>query len=110
MFEISEFGKFLSGGAGIVQLMDDLGSAGEHEQPVCMLGGGNPGRIDEVEAYFREAMQALVDDPGRLDHMLGSYDSPEGDGAFRDGLAALLGAGGGRNAQLQLLDLPAQCL
>ena len=33
---------------------------------MLMLGGGNPGRIPEVEAVFRERLQRILADGGRV--------------------------------------------
>ncbi len=86
----SRFGQFLTQGSGIVQLMDDLGSAGDAGGDICMLGGGNPGAIGAMQDYFRNAMRTLLDDPARFDAVVGNYDSPHGDARFREALAALL--------------------
>ncbi len=86
----SRFGQFLTQGSGIVQLMDDLGSAATTGDDTCMLGGGNPGAIPEMQAYFRNQMAALLEDRARFDAVIGKYDSPDGDERFRDALAGLL--------------------
>jgi len=88
--EFSRFGRFLTQGSGIVQLMEDLGDAAGLDD-VCMLGGGNPGAIAPMQAFFREAMSRLVADGDRFDRMVGCYDSPAGDLDFRRALAKLLG-------------------
>jgi valine--pyruvate aminotransferase len=87
--EFSSLGRFLLQGSGIVQLMDDLGSAGQG-QDVCMLGGGNPGAIPAMQDYFREAMADVLGEAARFDSIVGSYDSPAGDLRFRQALARLL--------------------
>jgi valine--pyruvate aminotransferase len=88
--EFSQFGQFLSKGSGIVQLMDDLGSAAASGGEVFMLGGGNPGAIPAMQDYFRRAMADLLADSTRFDAVIGSYDSPDGDLRFRRSLATLL--------------------
>ncbi|KAA3628107.1 MAG: aminotransferase class I/II-fold pyridoxal phosphate-dependent enzyme, partial [Proteobacteria bacterium] len=87
--EFSEFGRFLTQGSGIVQLMDDLGGAGQAGE-VSMLGGGNPGAIPAMQTFFRKAMTELLGDGARFDAVIGAYDSPEGDLRFRQALAHLL--------------------
>src|SRR5690606_34363587 len=87
--EFSRFGRFLTQGSGIVQLMEDLGDAAGLDD-VCMLGGGNPGAIAPMQAFFREAMSRLVANGDRFDRMVGCYDSPAGDLDFRRALAKLL--------------------
>lgn len=87
--EFSNLGRFLVQGSGIVQLMDDLGGAA-HSRDVCMLGGGNPGAIPAMQAYFHQAMADLLGDGDRFDSIIGSYDSPSGDLRFRQALAQLL--------------------
>ncbi len=86
----SRFGQYLTQGAGIVQLMEDLGDAVSAPGKVRMLGGGNPAVIPDMQDYFRNAMQALLDDGGRFDAAVGNYDSPDGDIRFREALAGLL--------------------
>ena len=50
--------------------MDDLGSADQSDSRVIMLGGGNPGRIDEVENYFRQLMTDLLADGNVFEDMV----------------------------------------
>ena len=42
--------------------MDDLGDALKSDQPVNMLGGGNPAKIDAVNELFLETYKSLGDD------------------------------------------------
>ena len=88
--KLSLFGQRYAGPSGTRQLMEDLGSALDGSRDVLMLGGGNPSHIPEVEALFRERMQALVGDPKRFAHVIGDYDSPQGEREFLDAIAALL--------------------
>lgn len=85
----SNFAKRYTEHSGIVQLMEDLGEAMASDTPVLMLGGGNPAHIPEVEAFFRERMQRLVDDPGAFSHFIGDYDPPGGNRRFIEALAGL---------------------
>ena len=70
--------------------MDDLGSALDSEQPVYMLGGGNPGFIPSVFKRFQTEMAELVADDLRFQKMVGQYDAPQGNRAFIDALVDLL--------------------
>ena len=90
MQQFSNFGNFLNHGSGIVQLMDDLGSADQSSSRVIMLGGGNPGRIEEVENYFRQSMIDLLAEGTLFEDMVAKYDSPIGNPEFRNALAQLL--------------------
>ena len=53
--ELSKFGEKFSGQSGIVELMDDLGTALNENPNMLFMGGGNPGRIPEVEQVFKGA-------------------------------------------------------
>lgn len=88
--KLSRFGKKYTQPSGIVQLMDDLGSAMAGSEPVCMLGGGNPGRVPAVEARLRSLLQDLANDEAAFNRVLGTYDAPSGERHFIEALAALL--------------------
>ena len=75
---VSRFGKKIAVQSGIGQLMDDLGAAASGEREVLMLGGGNPAHIPAVEQRFQQSMKAVLDDAGRFDRAVGSYDPPQG--------------------------------
>ena len=60
--KFSKFGQKFTQPTGISQLMDDLGDALKSDQPINMLGGGNPARIDAVNELFLETYQALGND------------------------------------------------
>ena len=87
--EFSKLGHRFTAHSGILQLMDDLGKAIAGSEEVCMLGGGNPSHIPQVEACFREQFQQILATPGRFEHMVGDYASPHGDAAVLADLAAL---------------------
>ena len=87
--KLSKFGKKFSRHSGIVQLMDDLGSAMAENDEMLMLGGGNPSHIKEIQDLFQKQLQDIVDDRPRLDALLGNYDGPAGEIVFRKGLADL---------------------
>lgn len=88
--ELSRFAQRFSGHSGIILLMDDLGEAMAGDQEVLMLGGGNPAHIPEVQAYFRDRMQHMLDSPTEFARMIGDYDPPQGNKAFLSALADLL--------------------
>lgn len=88
--DFSNFGRFLTRGSGIVQLMEDFGDAHAFDGEVFMLGGGNPGVVPAMQVKFREAMKSVLTDQPRFDSMVGAYDSPEGEIRFREAVARLL--------------------
>ena len=88
--KFSRFAQRFSEHSGIILLMDDLGEAMAGEQDVLMLGGGNPAHIPEVQAFFRERMQQILDEPGEFARVVGDYDPPQGSMRFLDALADLL--------------------
>lgn len=89
-WELSEFGRGLCSGSGITELMDDLGHALAHGKGrVRMLGGGQPAHIPAMDALWRQRMEEIAAEPGKLEHMLGNYEPPAGNVAFREALAGL---------------------
>ena len=88
--KFSRFAQRFSEHSGIILLMDDLGEAMAGERDVLMLGGGNPAHIPEVQAFFRERMQQILDEPGEFARVVGDYDPPQGSMRFLDALADLL--------------------
>lgn len=88
--KFSRFAQRFSEHSGIILLMDDLGEAMAGERDVLMLGGGNPAHIPEVQAFFRERMQQILDQPGEFARVVGDYDPPRGNMKFLDALADLL--------------------
>ncbi len=87
--KISDFGKKLTAKTGILQLMDDIGRPLPEGIPSYRLGGGNPARIPEVEAVFRNQMQNMLSDGDTFEKTLGLYDSPQGKQSFLENLANL---------------------
>ena len=90
--EFSKFTKRFNSQAGIVQLMEDLGAALSGDQNVLMLGGGNPSHIPQVQQIFHERLEKILDDPDEFAHLIGDYDSPQGERKFIESLAKLLRA------------------
>ena len=88
--KLSKFGEKFSGPSGIVELMDDLGTALNENPEMIFMGGGNPGRIPEVEQIFKARLETVLADPAQLHTLLGVYQSPQGDKDFREQIAGLL--------------------
>ena len=88
--DFSSFGKKFTAGTGIVELMDDLGTALNENPDMVFMGGGNPGRIPEAEAIFKQRLETVLADPDQLHSLMGIYQSPKGDKLFRDQIASLL--------------------
>ena len=88
--KLSSFGQRLGRGAGVIELMDDLGSAMSTNRNLLMLGGGNPGLVPEATSRFRTRMQRLLEDGDAFDRLVGNYGPPQGDASFRNALASLL--------------------
>ena len=88
--KLSTFGKKFAGESGIVELMDDLSSALSDNPDMVFMGGGNPGRLPEVEAVFQQRLEAILADPAQRHSLFGVYQSPQGDRDFRHQLASFL--------------------
>ena len=61
--KLSVFGKKFASDSGIVGLMDDLGNALVENPGMIMMGGGNPGRLAEMERVFQQRLEAVMRDP-----------------------------------------------
>ncbi|MEX2366249.1 MAG: valine--pyruvate transaminase, partial [Pseudohongiellaceae bacterium] len=77
--KLSLFGAKYSARSGIVELMDDLGSALQVNPDLISMGGGSPARIAPVQAVFQKILQSISADAGRVDQLLGHYQPPQGD-------------------------------
>lgn len=89
-FEFSNIGRRLGGASGIGELMDDLGHALASGGPdICMLGGGQPAHIPEVNAIWRRRMEEILAEPGGFERCVANYDPPRGNPRFLDALAGL---------------------
>lgn len=86
--QFSKFGKKFTQNSGILQLMDDLGNALNSEQPVNMLGGGNPARIDIVNQTYWQVFQSLAQGEiaSTAIENIGNYSTPQGDAKFIEAL------------------------
>jgi len=85
----SEFGKRFARKTGARELMDDLGEALASDRDVCMLGGGNPAHIPEIEAIFQAEIERILGDEREYRRMFANYPSPVGEERFRTSLAEL---------------------
>lgn len=63
--------------------MDDLGKPLRKGLKPYPLGGGNPARVPEVEAMYRNAMEKLLETDA-FERTIGAYDSPQGRMSFID--------------------------
>ncbi len=87
--DYSEFGEKFTRGSGILELMDDLGSALAEGGKFYMLGGGNPAEIPEINAIWRRRMEEILGEKEELEAMLVHYDKPQGQRVFLEALADL---------------------
>lgn len=88
--KLSAFGEKFSGKSGIVELMDDLGSALTENPDMIFMGGGNPGRLQQVEAIFQKRLEAVMKDSRQRHALFGIYQAPQGDLDFRQQVASFL--------------------
>jgi valine--pyruvate aminotransferase len=89
--KFSKFGKRLTCDAGILSLMDDLGSArNEFAGEMIMMGGGNPGHVPEFQELLRQRLREIGEDRTAFRELVGAYSPPQGDAAFLAGVADLL--------------------
>ncbi len=88
--KFSKFGEKFAGESGIVELMDDLGSALNENPDMIFMGGGNPGRLQQVESIFQQRLEQIMANPQQRHSLFGIYQSPQGDKEFRDQIAAFL--------------------
>ena len=85
----SKFGERFINDSGIKDLVDDLGKyAGK--PGICMLGGGNPALIPEMNQIWRRRMKEILQNGDQFEKMLGLYGSSIGNIDFLDSLAELL--------------------
>ena len=88
--KLSLFGQRFARSTGVLELMDDLGSALAGEEDVLMLGGGNPGVIPSVQARFQSRLAEASQDRQLFNRMFANYAPPAGEIRFRRRLAQLL--------------------
>ncbi|MEL6104937.1 MAG: valine--pyruvate transaminase, partial [Planctomycetota bacterium] len=88
-YPLSTFGRRLATQSGIGELMQDLGDALASGDPsTCMLGGGQPSHLPEVDAIWRQRLGEIAADQDAVAAALGDYQPPGGDFAFRSAIAA----------------------
>lgn len=88
--ELSVFGQRLAGDSGIVELMDDLGSALVDNPEMIMMGGGNPGRLEAADRLFHRRLEAVLSDSDARHRLFGLYQPPAGEYGFRKTVADFL--------------------
>lgn len=88
--KLSTFGEKFSSHSGIVEVMDDLGTALSENPDMIFMGGGNPGRVQQVEAIFQQRLESVMNDPIQRHNLFGIYQAPQGDMDFRKQVAAFL--------------------
>lgn len=88
--KFSRDGQRFRHSTGILELMEDLDLALGQPGGPLLLGGGNPGRVPEVEVEAARILGEIAADAQRAAAVLGVYDHPQGDVAFRSDLAEFL--------------------
>lgn len=88
--KFTRFADQFSAQAGINSLMDDLGKALSGDQPMIMMGGGNPGHLEPVQQRLRDELAAIAADPVAFQRLIGRYDAPQGEVRFITALKDLL--------------------
>jgi len=88
--KMTTFGEKFTKKSGILELMDDLGSAVSGNDRVCMLGGGNPAEIQDVQAVWRRCLSELLTDGASFEKALACYDAPQGNPSFMESISGLL--------------------
>ena len=88
--KFSKFASRFNSDSGIVQLMDDLGSAMSGNSDVLMLGGGNPSHIPGVQQYLRDSLHRIIENPSLFSHAVGNYESPQGNQEFIDSIVSMM--------------------
>jgi valine--pyruvate aminotransferase len=87
---LSAFGEQFTKKSGILSLMDDLSNALTSNNNIIMMGGGNPAKIPEIEAIFRQRLCCILDSQKEFTRFIGTYDSPSGEKDFLREMAAML--------------------
>ncbi|WP_163834045.1 valine--pyruvate transaminase [Spartinivicinus ruber] len=88
--KLSNFGEKFTGQTGIQSLMSDLGNALASDQPMIMMGGGNPAHIPQVEETFKARLRRILDNHREFVRLIGTYDPPQGEKEFISALVNLL--------------------
>jgi valine--pyruvate aminotransferase len=85
--KLSNLGEKLTKKTGILELMDDLGTAVSSKDHYYMLGGGNPAAIPEINRLWRRRMEEILADGDSFEKMVTYYDSPRGRNSFLEATA-----------------------
>ena len=88
--KLSAFGRRFAGESGIVELMDDLGTALVENPDMIMMGGGNPGRLEAIENRLRQRLEAVLSDAASRHRVFGLYQPTAGEYEFRRTVAEFL--------------------
>ena len=75
--KLSRYGQRYSGQSGIIDLMQDLGSALRDNPQMLMMAGGTPARIPAAEQLFQHTLQLLLQDDGATFRLLGCQSAPK---------------------------------
>ena len=86
----SSFGERFTRRTGSLELMEDLGAALTDDSAARFLGGGNPGKIPEIQERIQARLAAIAADAESADRLVGNYAHPKGELRFRQALARLL--------------------
>lgn len=86
----SSFGERFTRNTGSLELMEDLGDALTAESDALFLGGGNPGKVPEIQERIQARLAALASHAEDADRLVGNYAHPKGELRFRQALATLL--------------------
>ncbi len=70
--------------------MEDLGEALADDSAALFLGGGNPGKIPEIQEKIQARLATIAADADTTDRLVGNYADPKGERRFRKALARLL--------------------
>ncbi|WP_411703954.1 valine--pyruvate transaminase [Edaphovirga cremea] len=84
----SIFGDKFTRFSGITRLMGDMND-GLRTPGAVMLGGGNPAKIPEMQVYFQQLFQEMLEQ-GKLTEALCNYDGPQGKDVLLKALATML--------------------
>ncbi|WKZ11655.1 MAG: valine--pyruvate transaminase [Gammaproteobacteria bacterium] len=86
----SRFGERFTRHTGTRELMDDLGAALGGDEPLNMLGGGNPAQIPAMLELFRREFARILADERDFRRLVADYADPVGEQGFRAALSRLL--------------------
>lgn len=86
----SSFGERFTRRTGSLELMEDLGDALTTESTALFLGGGNPGKVPEIQERIQARLAEIAAHAESADRLVGNYAHPKGELRFRKALARLL--------------------